>query len=1156
MNAKTWLTSLIAAGMLALSAGSAAAPPTACMNTCLASACPSGDYSPATLPACKAKAEANCASACSAALPSGAPSTAPSKIVSPTPPVPVSGPIPSPQVGTPAPSSVAAPVVNPAATVAPTGAAPAGVAPSGLPPPTPGTLIQPPPRTLIQPPPGTLTQPPPRTLIQPPPGTLTQPPPGTLIQPPPGTLTQPPPGTLTQPPPGTLTQPPPGTLIQPPPGTLIQPPPGTLIQPPPGTLIQPPPVALTRPGSACISSCLATACRPGGRIRPQLCEASARPDCETRCPPAVKLTVSPGSVLSGSSVTVNWSSTNAMACNASGGWSGPKPIAGSATVGPLTGTVPLTLSCSGPTGSGSQTITVAAYVPGSGSGGVPGSGGAGLRGFVDLHTHPLANLGFGGKLLYGGVDIGAMLPADPDCKQTRLFDKPPTIRRAPSVDIALGHDNSTHGGWGTDNTCGDGGSVSGIIGGIVAGVVGTLTFGVGTIAEAGVVGGGYAGGQYGRQNFIHQFQQSLHANDPPDDAKGYPDFTNWPTWNDLTHQKMWVDWIQRAQWGGLRVMVALAVNNKTLADSASGPGDGPQDDRASADLQIQETKFFVGRHPGFMEIAYSSADVQRIVSQGRLAVILGVEIDDIGDMYLPIGVPATNEGAAAEIDRLYDEGVRYIFPIHLLDNKFGGTATYNDTFNLSNYRERGSYYALKCVSTATDQVDWRAGSTDPGLWIFMAVKLGVLAPSVPVPQCGPGMGMRNQQGLTPLGETALIHMMRRGMLIDIDHMSQESATMALGIANRYGYPLNSGHNGLRGLAGRGGLAPAGQNSERSFSAQTYRAIYKLHGMVGIGSANLDAYQWLQMYEDVIGAMETPTDANDTPAILAWRATGAFGTDTDGLEFGMPPPTNHELVACVGNLDLTCSLSDLCGSVVGRTCARYSACTAQLPAAKQQAAACAKQYPAVALVQYSGAFLPSQLKLKTWDYNVDGVAHYGLLPDFLVSVSQLQKQNIPGLAISGSDLINNNLMNGAEYFYETWAIAEQKSATVRPPSSPPPSPPPASAGCVPACLKNSCLPGDFSSTADWNRCKLNAPAKCTASCSGSASPPGPPPPPSPPPPSPSPPPATPPASAGCVSACVKSSCLPGDFSSTADWNKCKLKAPASCKASCSGSAPPP
>jgi microsomal dipeptidase-like Zn-dependent dipeptidase len=642
-----------------------------------------------------------------------------------------------------------------------------------------------------------------------------------------------------------------------------------------------------------------------------------------------------------------------------------------------------------------------------------------LVGFVDLHTHPLANLGFGGKLLYGGVDIGAMLPADPNCNQTRLFDNPPKVVRATSVDQALGHDNSTHGGWDLfKNQCGDG--AGGVLAGLAAGIAGALTFGVGTAAETAVVGGGYVGGQFSRPNFIHVFQKKLGGNDPPDDAEGYPDFTNWPTWNDLTHQKMWVEWIQRAVRGGLRVMVALAVNNKTLADSASGSGDGPQDDRASADLQIDETKRFVGRHPDFMEIAYSSADVQRIVSQGRLAVILGVEIDDIGDMYLPIGVPATPQGAAAEIDRLYGEGVRYIFPIHLLDNKFGGTATYIDIFNLSNYRERGSYYALKCVSTATDQVDWRPDpSIDPLLWVFMNVKLGLNAPTPPVPPCNwATMGVRNQQGLTDLGKSALQRMMQRGMLIDIDHMSQESVNMALSQAEKFGYPLNSGHNGLRGLA------LAGQNSERSFTAQTYRRIYQLHGMVGIGSAKLDAYSWVGMYEQVIGAMETPS-------ILGWRATGAFGTDTDGLEFGMPSSTPFMEMKTNPNY-VTCYNQWILQNCPGQD--QTAACQ------NSGQATCAKKYPTPTLVctancahrlppvQYSNSLPMSSLGNKTWDYNVEGVAHYGMLWDFLVAVSSIPSSP-PTLKVSGADLINNNLMNGAQYFYDTWHIAEQRSAMV-------------------------------------------------------------------------------------------------------------------------------
>src|SRR5438132_10519765 len=68
-----------------------------------------------------------------------------------------------------------------------------------------------------------------------------------------------------------------------------------------------------------------------------------------------------------------------------------------------------------------------------------------LKGFVDLHTHPLSSLGFGGKLVYGGVDVGALLTADPDCHHNI---------RAQNMEQPLGHDNSTHCGVNIcSNTC-------------------------------------------------------------------------------------------------------------------------------------------------------------------------------------------------------------------------------------------------------------------------------------------------------------------------------------------------------------------------------------------------------------------------------------------------------------------------------------------------------------------------------------------------------------------------------------------------------------------------------------------------------------------------------------------------------------------------------
>ena len=42
----------------------------------------------------------------------------------------------------------------------------------------------------------------------------------------------------------------------------------------------------------------------------------------------------------------------------------------------------------------------------------------------------------------------------------------------------------------------------------------------------------------------------------------------------------------------------------------------------------------MGRHADFMEVALSAADVKRIVQANKIAVMLGVEIDNIGNFNL------------------------------------------------------------------------------------------------------------------------------------------------------------------------------------------------------------------------------------------------------------------------------------------------------------------------------------------------------------------------------------------------------------------------------------------------------------------------------------------------------------------------------------------
>ena len=76
-----------------------------------------------------------------------------------------------------------------------------------------------------------------------------------------------------------------------------------------------------------------------------------------------------------------------------------------------------------------------------------------LRGFVDLHAHPMAHLGFGGHVVHGAPGVDVLMPVgqiykDNDCNRTPV--------RAKSKDQALGSCYSAHAGHDfIKNKCGN-----------------------------------------------------------------------------------------------------------------------------------------------------------------------------------------------------------------------------------------------------------------------------------------------------------------------------------------------------------------------------------------------------------------------------------------------------------------------------------------------------------------------------------------------------------------------------------------------------------------------------------------------------------------------------------------------------------------------------
>ena len=68
---------------------------------------------------------------------------------------------------------------------------------------------------------------------------------------------------------------------------------------------------------------------------------------------------------------------------------------------------------------------------------------------------------------------------------------------------------------------------------------------------------------------------------------------------------------------------------------------------------------------------------------------------------------------------------------------------------------------------------------------------------------------------------------------------------------------------------------------------------------------------------------------------------------------------------------------------------------------------------------------SRTGTREWDYNLDGVAHYGMFADFLRDV-----RTLPASAtMNGRQIVDDQMMYGADYFYRSWLKADTQKIRV-------------------------------------------------------------------------------------------------------------------------------
>jgi microsomal dipeptidase-like Zn-dependent dipeptidase len=436
------------------------------------------------------------------------------------------------------------------------------------------------------------------------------------------------------------------------------------------------------------------------------------------------------------------------------------------------------------------------------------------------------------------------------------------------------------------------------------------------------------------------------------DTGGWPTFKGWPVNDTNTHEQIYYKWLERAWRAGLRVTVAETVEDTELC-KVEPTRKYSCDETTAIKGQIRRLRAMQdyvdaqsgGPGKGWFRLVDGPAAARRAIARGQLAVVIGVESSfplDCRDQ--PGRAHCTAAQVDQRLDALYRAGVRSLFLAHWADNGFAGAAIEGGVkgkfINALQRVEVGRYFSVGRCPDPSQGEELQALSPleiDVLSQFFPATKAlkNAAKPSYP-------SGRRcNTRGLTKLGAHLVRAMMAKGMLIEMDHMSERAREDVLKLAERAKYPVVSGHSDtggtwttaeLRRLTALGGiasqrLAPAGDLAKAIVARRRYASSKHYFGV-------------------------------------------GLGTDTGGF--------------------------------------------ASLPAAPADAASNPLSYPFT--INDAGVrFDRERTGERTFDYNADGVAHYGLLPDLLADM-QRRPEGRKAMGL---------LFRSAEAYLRMWELAQRR-----------------------------------------------------------------------------------------------------------------------------------
>ena len=166
------------------------------------------------------------------------------------------------------------------------------------------------------------------------------------------------------------------------------------------------------------------------------------------------------------------------------------------------------------------------------------------------------------------------------------------------------------------------------------------------------------------------------------DPVGWPTFKDWPAPQSLTHEGTYYKWMERSWRGGQRMLVNLLVENNQLCqlyplkkNSCNDMDSIRLQARNMHELQRYIDAQSGGPGKGWYRIVRTPDAARRVINAGKLAVVMGVETSVPFNCSQKLGIPQCGK---ADLDKHLDEmkrmGVSQMELVNKFDNALSGVA--------------------------------------------------------------------------------------------------------------------------------------------------------------------------------------------------------------------------------------------------------------------------------------------------------------------------------------------------------------------------------------------------------------------------------------------------------------------------------------------------